>query len=709
MLTFVFRIGRVRFATIAVVCVAFASLTLSGCGVKTENNRQAETVNSRSESVEKPKPSAENVVTGSERPRIVRPSNANQPAPLVQSSPSGSATQNPAPAVAPTVTSPKSQPAPAAPELFSMSNPSRTSVAPPLDKTDAGGGGSLGALNPIRTEAEILPQGMNPVREDFQFSDTFSTSKTSGDSKPTVTVAAKAAPSANAEAPSSPNAKAIRKKDNIASNDASVNKTAASPPPRTSSPTPVASTKPVVAATAAPETAKDAAASPKTVPGSTPKVRATPLDFVPFIASAKANDSTSTSSVENEQSALTAKDSGKGYAVVKIFYGTDRASADFASTLHSAFWGVVSITVIVALASIAIGCMAVKYFIARWTKIIAVSGSLVATVAAALISFVTTTGHWPLAGSAATAAYSYGNQRGSLELGTCEVSIPQKHQTGELEAPSLLRFEFSSAPGKYVTLLGVNRETTDDFYADMKATLGKSKHKSVFVFVHGYNVTFEDAARRTAQIAYDLKFDGAPVLYSWPSQGGLLQYAVDETNVAWTVPHLKQFLTEVAQRAGADQVHLIAHSMGNRALTEALRDLAFLPDDARPKFSEVLLTAPDIDADVFKSDIAPAVVKTAKRVTLYASSNDEALAISKTLHGYPRAGDGGRELVVVNGLETIDVSEVDTSFLGHSYYGDSDSVLSDMCEIICESKPADVRSKLKSALLGAQKYWVFRR
>src|SRR5262249_2696270 len=34
-----------------------------------------------------------------------------------------------------------------------------------------------------------------------------------------------------------------------------------------------------------------------------------------------------------------------------------------------------------------------------------------------------------------------------------------------------------------------------------------------------FNVTFEDAVRRRAQIAYDLQFPGTPIRYSWPSQG----------------------------------------------------------------------------------------------------------------------------------------------------------------------------------------------
>jgi esterase/lipase superfamily enzyme len=124
-------------------------------------------------------------------------------------------------------------------------------------------------------------------------------------------------------------------------------------------------------------------------------------------------------------------------------------------------------------------------------------------------------------------------------------------------------------------------------------------------------------------------------------------------------------------------------------------------------FNEVVLTAPDIDAEVFINDIAPAVVKTARRVTLYASSNDEALIISKKVHGYPRAGDSGSQLVVVPGIDTVDVSAVDTSLLGHNYYGDNSSVLTDIFELLNDSKPADQRQWLRAERSGLLKYWVF--
>ena len=188
-----------------------------------------------------------------------------------------------------------------------------------------------------------------------------------------------------------------------------------------------------------------------------------------------------------------------------------------------------------------------------------------------------------------------------------------------------------------------------------------------------------------------------------------MSYTVDETNVAWTVPHLKEFLLGVAQQSGAKSVHLVAHSMGNRALTSALRELAMERKDECPRFHEVVLTAPDIDADVFRRDLAPAIIGAADRVTLYASSNDEALIASRTVHGYRRAGESGDKVVVVPGVDTVDVSEVDTSLIGHSYYGSNSTVLADLFELLQGSKPPDQRKWLRSMRLGALKYWKFLR
>jgi esterase/lipase superfamily enzyme len=393
----------------------------------------------------------------------------------------------------------------------------------------------------------------------------------------------------------------------------------------------------------------------------------------------------------------------KDYALVTVFYGTDRRATAFSGARVEGYRGWFYLTVFCAAATIFFAVAWLRYRQSRAIKRATYSGLALTLLA----GVATTMARWRSEELNPGNHIGYGNDRGELQVGTCQVSIPKYHEVGVVERPSILRLDFREDPRKHVVLLEVEQESPDEFYAALKARVRSSRQQAAFVFVHGYNVTFEDAARRTAQLAYDLEFDGAPILFSWPSQGGLLQYAVDETNVAWTVPHLKQFLVSVVRQSGARSVHLIAHSMGNRALTSALVAVAADMKGEARMFREVVLTAPDIDADVFKRDIAPEIARTAQRVTLYASSNDEALAMSKRLHGYPRAGDSGAELVVVDGLDTIDVSNVDTSLLGHSYYGSNDTVLADLFYVLTEPKPAGERRWLEPVSVGRLVYWVF--
>ncbi|MBI2472003.1 MAG: alpha/beta fold hydrolase [Planctomycetes bacterium] len=303
----------------------------------------------------------------------------------------------------------------------------------------------------------------------------------------------------------------------------------------------------------------------------------------------------------------------------------------------------------------------------------------------------------------------YGNQRGDLRLGICEVSIPPDHKMGELESPKWWKLEFNENPNKHVVLLKVQELSSEYFFTELRSHIGKSSDKEAFVFIHGYSVTFEDAARRTAQMAYDLGFGGAPIFYSWPSQGEIADYTVDETSIEWTVPHLKEFLSMVAAESGAQKVHLIAHSMGNRAMTNALKDLAdTYTAGSAPLFNQVVLAAPDMDAEIFKRDIAPRIQKTAERVTLYASSNDKALLVSKKIHGAPRAGDAENGIITVPGIDTIDASLVDTSLVGHSYYGDNRSIISDMYLLVNLKLPPDKRNLLPMEVEGGR-YWAVKR
>jgi esterase/lipase superfamily enzyme len=302
----------------------------------------------------------------------------------------------------------------------------------------------------------------------------------------------------------------------------------------------------------------------------------------------------------------------------------------------------------------------------------------------------------------------FGGSRSDLRYGTCDVSLPRDHRMGDLESPSLWRLEFQEDPTKHVMVRSVAIADKEEFFADIALRLHQSARSNALLFVHGYNVTFEDAARRTAQIAYDLGFEGAPVFYSWPSQGTTAAYTVDEQNIEWAQSNLRVFLEDFFMKSDAQNVYVIGHSMGNRAVTRAVASLLADKPAFRNRLKQVILTAPDIDADVFKRDIAPALAATGQRVTLYASSVDKALLASKMVHGNPRAGESGQSLVVVPGIETIDASHVDTSLIGHSYFAEERSVLSDLFYLVRDNLGADQRFGLKPVDASVGRHWEFK-
>jgi len=294
----------------------------------------------------------------------------------------------------------------------------------------------------------------------------------------------------------------------------------------------------------------------------------------------------------------------------------------------------------------------------------------------------------------------YGAESGELAYGVCEVSVPREHRMGQTEI-SWGRKERDPRPETHVMVVSLQPRPRDAFLGELRAA---AQGRPAFVFIHGYNVEFDDAVRRTGQMAYDLGFEGTPLSYSWPSAGTTAGYLADEQAVQRAVPRFRQFLEDVIAGSGATVVHVVAHSMGNRLLVAALAEIASRP---APRFGEAVFAAPDVDADFFRRTYG-ALRPAFARGTLYASSNDVALKASKEIHRGARAGDSGDGIVLTAGLESVDVSGVDTSLLGHSYYGDNKSVISDLRLLLVTRAGAAQRPGLTARAKSGLPYWSFR-
>jgi len=301
----------------------------------------------------------------------------------------------------------------------------------------------------------------------------------------------------------------------------------------------------------------------------------------------------------------------------------------------------------------------------------------------------------------------YSGQRGELEYGTATVSIPEQHRPGKIEKPSIWTFDFREDPQRHIVLSSVVPAAAESVFAEMQDHVRKTGKAEAFVFVHGFNVPFHEAAKRTAQMAFDMNFEGLPILYSWPSRASILSYIADTAVVNLSGRRLSRFLEDVVARSGATRIHLIAHSMGNRAMTDALELFALRYKGPLPAFDQVLFTAPDLDAGLF-SEMVQTIRPAARRITLYASNKDWALAFSRKLHGdSPRAGQGGSNILHAAEIDSIDMTEIGEDMLKHSYYANNPSALTDILSLFWRDVPPQDRCGMVAAEGEHGTYWHY--
>lgn len=319
---------------------------------------------------------------------------------------------------------------------------------------------------------------------------------------------------------------------------------------------------------------------------------------------------------------------------------------------------------------------------------------------------------------------SFGSERNDrLTLGHAFVTVPKARAKGEIPLPSLWdlyvrRVPETGDPARHFTILqnGITLYDSEDaFIAAIKQHMaGAGEFKDhAFVFIHGFRVAFEEALFRTAQIAYDLAPEGQPFgtafLYSWPSAADASAYLFDEDSARLAIPHLEKFLRLVIDKTGAKHVHLIAHSMGNVPLINALKNVT--TQQNAPRINQIVLAAPDFDKKEFEK-VVSSIAPFAEGITLYASSTDYAMKIARKARRLPRAGDATTPPgpAIISGIDTVDVSALDSSIFSwnHNNYAESKELLTDMSALFRNGvRPPAARSgkfKLQNSEGGGQ-FW----
>jgi esterase/lipase superfamily enzyme len=297
-----------------------------------------------------------------------------------------------------------------------------------------------------------------------------------------------------------------------------------------------------------------------------------------------------------------------------------------------------------------------------------------------------------------------------LHLGVCRVSIPRGHVQGDIERPgSFFTVRLKEDSEKHIVLESIAHLSEENFIKYLNISSLEANEKSAMVFIHGYNTSFSEAAWRTAQIVWDVPYEGVAGFFSWPAGTKKLDYLKDVEMADSSVAAFENFISDLIMETEIEKIHLIAHSMGNRLMTIALNNLSrnIAVAEKLKKISQIVLAAADIDQNVFRNTLLPQLQKIGAQRTLYSSDSDRALFLSEFIRsGLPRLGEAGKSLFVANGIDTVDASNIKSGGNRHSYIFDTKELLSDLFYILTKGfGPLDRRLKArkKSSLI----YWLF--
>jgi esterase/lipase superfamily enzyme len=237
-----------------------------------------------------------------------------------------------------------------------------------------------------------------------------------------------------------------------------------------------------------------------------------------------------------------------------------------------------------------------------------------------------------------------GERADSVSYASIIVSIPpdSTRKIGAVQWPATLPGD----PGRDFVTVSADYLDKTAFTAAVNDAAKQTGRNKVLVFVHGFNNRFDDAVYRFAQIVHDAKVPAIPVLFTWPSLGTarLRAYTYDRESANFSRDALEELLDMLAKQPRVTEVNILAHSMGNWLTLEALRgrsirssrSVASLRSD---KVRNVLMVAPDVDVDVFRTELAR-MGTFRPRIALFVSRDDQALNLSRVIWGgVQRLGD----------------------------------------------------------------------
>ncbi len=254
-------------------------------------------------------------------------------------------------------------------------------------------------------------------------------------------------------------------------------------------------------------------------------------------------------------------------------------------------------------------------------------------------------------------------------------------------------------------------------YAQMiNDKLAVSKKKDIYIYVHGYNTNFQDPILVASELWHYLGYDGVFIAYAWPATERGMAYLGDTEKARWTSRNLRLFIEYLSEETNAENIHIVAYSMGTRVSTWAVEDLALIylkesPESVRKRLrvGNVLLFGSDLSVYAFTNYLQDGILNVAKSISLYSSDEDTVLGASQWLFDHTRLGriteqtdfppqakaylEKHPDLRLIDASHARDVGEGK----GHQYFRQSPWVSSDLLMTLMYDLPPENRGLVRSS------------
>lgn len=181
-----------------------------------------------------------------------------------------------------------------------------------------------------------------------------------------------------------------------------------------------------------------------------------------------------------------------------------------------------------------------------------------------------------------------------------------------------------------------------DFVGQVRAMVDASPHRALLLLIHGYRTDFDHALRGTAFLAHILDINAPVMVFDWPGNQGdsLRGYRRARRVAAESGQELAATLRLINREIQPERLWVIANSLAGEVVVEAVSRVYEESDFADPEYEldELVLTAPDADYARFNSSFKEKLAAVVGNTTVYVSSNDRALLVSRVINRGRRLG-----------------------------------------------------------------------